>query len=91
VFIMTKQTTSSPSFTQSFDARLLTWGAIGIGALIVAAFVSLAAPRFAEGTADIKRGTLKGSHASRDGAPAAKPPAPRREYDAAGSTAWPMS
>jgi hypothetical protein len=48
---MTTQTTHSRSFTQSFDARLLSWGAIGIGALIVAAFISIAAPRFAAGTA----------------------------------------
>ena len=48
---MTTQTTNPRSFTQSFDARLLSWGAIGIGALIIAAFVSLAAPRFAAGTA----------------------------------------
>jgi hypothetical protein len=38
-------------FTQSFDSRLLSWGAVGIGALIVAAFLSLAAPRFTGSTA----------------------------------------
>ena len=38
------ETTQSRSFTQSFDARLLSWGAIGIAALIVAAFMSLATP-----------------------------------------------
>jgi hypothetical protein len=58
-------TNTSRAFTQSFDSRLLSWGAIGIGALIVAAFLSLTAPRFAGGTA--------------------------RDYDAAGSSRWPMS
>ena len=46
---MTTQSTNSRSFTQSFDARLLGWGAIGIGALIVAAFIRLATPRFTGG------------------------------------------
>lgn len=62
---MTPRTTNPRSFTQSFDSRLLGWGAIGIGALLIAAFVSLATPRFAGGQA--------------------------RDYDAAGSSAWPMS
>jgi hypothetical protein len=51
VFNMTTQTTNPRSFSQSFDARLLSWGAIGIGALIVAAFLSIAAPRFGGNTA----------------------------------------
>jgi len=47
------ETTQSRSFTQSFDARLLGWGAIGIAALIVAAFMSLAAPRFTATTTTV--------------------------------------
>jgi hypothetical protein len=65
---MTRQNTESTqsrSFTQSFDARLLGWGAIGLAALIVAAFMSLAAPRFTATT--------------------------EPDYDAAGSSRWPMS
>ncbi len=61
------ETTQSRSFTQSFDARLLSWGAIGIAALIVAAFMSLATPRASPATTC----------------------APN--YDAAGSSRWPMS
>jgi hypothetical protein len=61
------ETTQSRSFTQSFDARLLSWGAISIAALIVAAFMTLAAPRFTATTTT----------------------AP--DYDAAGSSRWPMS
>jgi hypothetical protein len=51
------ETTQSRSFTQSFDARLLSWGAIGIAALIVAAFMSLAAPRFTATTVDYDAGS----------------------------------
>jgi hypothetical protein len=91
---MTTQSTQSRSFTQSFDSRLLGWGAVGIVALIVAAFISLATPQFTANAApatDVSRGTLTGSHTPRDGATAAKPPAPRRGYDGAGSSLWPMS
>jgi hypothetical protein len=55
------ETTQSRSFTQSFDARLLSWGAIGIAALIVAAFMSLAAPRFTATTSpDVSHGPSQG-------------------------------